>query len=120
MILRTLVLLLNLFFLIPHSHARLCGVVSLKGLDKTTGRVHDLQIPVGETMRFGTLDITPHYCTQSPDEVIPETIVFLEIKETKGTVPHLLFSSWMFASNPGVSALEHPVYDVWVEPRRLY
>ena len=26
----------------------------------------------------------------------------------------LLFSGWMFASTPGISALEHPVYDVWV------
>lgn len=25
-----------------------------------------------------------------------------------------LFSGWMFASSPGLSALEHPVYDVWV------
>ena len=25
-----------------------------------------------------------------------------------------LFSGWMFASTPGLSALEHPVYDVWV------
>lgn len=26
----------------------------------------------------------------------------------------LLFSGWMFSSSPGLSALEHPVYDVWV------
>lgn len=26
----------------------------------------------------------------------------------------MLFSGWMFASSPGLSALEHPVYDVWV------
>jgi hypothetical protein len=25
-----------------------------------------------------------------------------------------LFSGWMFASSPALSALEHPVYDVWV------
>ena len=25
-----------------------------------------------------------------------------------------IFSGWMFASSPGLSALEHPVYDVWV------
>ena len=26
----------------------------------------------------------------------------------------VLFSGWMFASSPALSALEHPVYDVWV------
>ncbi|MFT5180431.1 MAG: hypothetical protein ACI8S3_000304, partial [Alphaproteobacteria bacterium] len=25
-----------------------------------------------------------------------------------------LFSGWMFASSPALSALEHAVYDVWV------
>lgn len=25
-----------------------------------------------------------------------------------------VFSGWMFASSPGLSALEHPVYDIWL------
>lgn len=33
---------------------------------------------------------------------------------SEGTEPEFLFSGWMFASSPGLSALEHPVYDVWV------
>ena len=32
----------------------------------------------------------------------------------RGERPVRLFSGWMFASSPAVSALEHPVYDVWV------
>ena len=26
----------------------------------------------------------------------------------------VVFSGWMYASSPGLSALEHPVYDIWV------
>jgi hypothetical protein len=26
----------------------------------------------------------------------------------------LIFSGWMFAQSPALSALEHPVYDIWV------
>lgn len=34
--------------------------------------------------------------------------------EQEAADEELLFSGWMFASSPGLSALEHPVYDVWV------
>ena len=91
---------------------------TLKGLDKVTSRIHTLEVLVGETVRFGTLDITVRHSDQTPDTSAPETSVFLEIKERKDGKDVLLFSSWMFASSPGVSALEHPVYDVWVAPRQ--
>ena len=32
------------------------------------------------------------------------------LRWAKGSV----FAGWMFASSPALSALEHPVYDVWV------
>jgi hypothetical protein len=98
-------------------------VALLRGLDKVTGRVYDLKVPVGKSVRFGTLEIIVHYVDQTLEAEIPETTVFLEIKETKNKDGKdgpckTLFSSWMFASSPGVSALEHPTYDVWVSPRQ--
>jgi hypothetical protein len=57
--------------------------VSLKGLDKVTGRVYDLKVPVGKPIHFGTLEITAHHVDQSLDTDVPETTVFLEIKESK-------------------------------------
>lgn len=86
----------------------------LRGLDKVTGRVHDLEVAVGDTIQFGTLEITVRYCDQKPPEEIPETAAFLEVREKKDGEEKLLFSSWMYASSPSISALEHPVYDVWV------
>jgi len=36
-------------------------------------------------------------------------------EEANGTKPaNSVFSGWMFASSPGLSAVEHPVYDVWL------
>ncbi len=33
----------------------------------------------------------------------------------QGALPaNMVFSGWMFASSPALSALQHPVYDVWV------
>lgn len=91
--------------------------VILRGLDKVTGRIHDFEVLVGETVPLGPLKITVTHVDRSPEMTDPETAAFLEVRECKGGQEHLLFSSWMFASSPGVSALEHPVYDVWVVHR---
>lgn len=88
----------------------------LQTLDKVTGRVRTLEAPVEETVRFGTLDIMVRSCRKRPPEEPPESAAFLEVTEVKrGETPRRLFAGWMFASSPAVSALEHPVYDVWVK-----
>lgn len=87
----------------------------LQTLDKITGRVRTIDAPIDETVRFVTLSITAHVCRKRPPEEPPESAAFLEIREIKpGEMPRTVFSGWMFASSPAVSALESPVYDVWV------
>ena len=91
------------------------GVAVLQGLDKITARVSRFDVAVGETARFGTLLVTLRACREAPPIDPPEAAAFLEIKEVKpGEAPTALFSGWMFASSPALSALEHPIYDVWV------
>ncbi len=87
----------------------------LRGLDKTTARTETFTVPIGEATRFGTLWVTARACQQKPPEEAPDSSAFLEIAEPKvGGGFNPLFSGWMFASTPGLSALAHPVYDVWV------
>jgi hypothetical protein len=87
----------------------------LQGLDKVTARVSEVEAVVGAEARFGTLAITARACLESPPTEPPESAAFLEIRDV-GPVGdgRTVFSGWMFASSPAVSALEHPVYDVWV------
>ena len=90
-------------------------VVVLQGLDKVTARISQIQAPIGEEVAFGTLVIIARTCRKRPPEEAPETTVFLEIVDDKpGESPQLVFSGWMFASSPALSALEHAVYDIWV------
>ena len=90
-------------------------IAVLQGLDKITARVTTIEAPVGQSVRFGTLDITVKRCRKRPPEETPETTAFLEIRERRtGEHPADLFAGWMFASSPAVSSMEHPVYDVWV------
>ena len=90
-------------------------VAVLQGLDKVTARISTVRAPVGLTVRFGSLEIVARACVKRPPEETPESAAFLEISDVKqGEVPVKVFSGWMFASSPALSALEHPVYDISV------
>lgn len=87
----------------------------MRGLDKTTARISTFKAPVNEPVRFKTLEITARTCQKQPPEEPPESAAFLEIAELRPGEQRIdLFRGWMFASSPALSALEHPVYDVWV------
>lgn len=91
--------------------------VIIGGLDKITARKYRFEAPVGHTVKFKKLLITARTCHIRPPEETPETSVFIEINEPPpqgGDDLRRLFSGWMFASSPGLNALEHPVYDLWV------
>ena len=92
------------------------NVVVLQGLDKVTARTATFEVPVGSAHRFGTLEITVHHCWKAPPEEPPENKAFLEIVDIRpDREPKTVFTGWMFSSSPALNALEHPVYDVWVE-----
>jgi hypothetical protein len=97
------------------------SVAVLQGLDKTTARISKFEAPVDTPVRFGTLTITVRDCRKRPPEEPPESAAFLEIQDKRpgDAEPHRLFSGWMFASSPALSALEHPVYDVGVLDCRM-
>lgn len=87
----------------------------LQGLDKVTARVTTLRTSIGGTVRFGTLDVIVRHCDKRPPEETPESAAFLDIWERREGQSALgLFRGWMFASSPGLNALEHPVYDIWL------
>ncbi len=87
----------------------------LQGLDKTTARVSTIEAPLDRPARFGTLQIVARACHKKPPTETPESAAFLEIVDIRPDSPAIpVFTGWMFASSPSVSAMEHPVYDVWV------
>ena len=88
----------------------------LQGLDKVSGRIVAIEAPVGQAIHFGTLEMIVRTCRKHPPEDPPESAAFIDIWEIKSGEPAAsLFRGWMFASSPALSALEHPVYDVWVK-----
>lgn len=91
------------------------NAIRLQGLNKVTARVSTLEGPLGTSLRFGNLEIIARRCWKAPPEERPENAALLEIRELKSDeAPQTVFTGWMFSSSPGLSALEHPVYDVTV------
>ncbi len=87
----------------------------LRGVDKITGRVSTMTATLMQPLKFGALTIIPERCLTKPQEEMPENAVYLQIfEETKDVSQKQIFKGWMFSSNPALSPLEHPIYDVWL------
>ena len=91
--------------------------VVLQGLDKETARILSFGGRVGETVRFRTLDIAIRRCQRTPPDEPPERAAFLQIYDVDPDTGKrtMAFSGWMFKSKPALSAMDHPIYDVWVK-----
>ena len=85
------------------------------GLDKITGRIVSFEVAVDETVQFGALQLTPRVCYTRPPTESAKTTAFLEVDEVTLENKYRASSpGWMFASSPGLHAIEHPIYDVWL------
>jgi hypothetical protein len=84
------------------------------GLDKVTGKIKSFQIPINKEGRFGNLLIRPRVCYSRPVTEEPKTTSFVEVDELQQSSSKRIFSGWMLAESPGLNAVEHPVYDVWL------
>jgi hypothetical protein len=85
------------------------------GLDKITGRITSFDVAIEETVQFGALRVTPHACYSRPPTETPRTDAFIDVDEVtlQGEVRRV-FTGWMFATSPGLHAVEHPIYDIWL------
>lgn len=91
-------------------------VAVFSGLDKITGRLTDFDVFIDETVQFGALQVTPRVCKTSAEGEVTQTDAFVEVDEiTLDREIRRIFSGWMFAASPGLNAVEHPVYDVWLK-----
>jgi len=97
------------------------SAIMVRALDKVTAQTQDYTVQIGETLKFGSLSIDALHCEKRPPEELPETFAFLQIRDAvldgngqETEEAETVFSGWMFASRPALSALDHGVYDVWV------
>jgi hypothetical protein len=90
-------------------------VAIFAGLDKITGTITTFEVPIDGNKQFGSLVVRPRTCFSRPPEEEPKTTSFVEVEEVGADkMAKRIFTGWMFAESPGLNAVEHPVYDVWL------
>jgi hypothetical protein len=101
---------------LPASAERITNPIAVfNGLDKITGVTTSFEAKVGEEKQFGGLIVKADVCFTRPITEEPRTTAFVEVDEIGlDKQRRRAFSGWMFAQSPGLNAVEHPVYDVWL------
>jgi hypothetical protein len=101
----------------PVQAARIDNPVAVfSGLDKITGRITTFDVYVNETVQFGALQVTPKACYSRDQSEAQKIDGFVEVDEiTLDRKIRRIFTGWMFADSPGLNAVEHPIYDVWLK-----
>jgi hypothetical protein len=91
------------------------AVAVFAALDKVTAKISRLEIPLNETKTFGALKVTPRVCYSRAPTEPPKTTSFVEVDEMLlDGKEKRIFTGWMFADSPGLNAVEHPVFAVWL------
>ncbi|TCL70491.1 DUF2155 domain-containing protein [Rhizobium sp. BK251] len=91
-------------------------VAVFSGLDKITGRITTFDVYLDETVQFGALQVTPKACYSRDQAEAQKIDGFVEVDEiTLDRRIRRIFTGWMFADSPGLNAVEHPIYDVWLK-----
>lgn len=110
------IVLLSSLLAAPSAAQRIENPVAVfAGLDKITATIISFEVPLDTTKVFGVLEVTPRACYTRPPTEPPKTTAFVEVNELRQNgAPTQIFTGWMFADTPGLSAVEHPVYDVWL------
>ncbi|MFB9951019.1 DUF2155 domain-containing protein [Rhizobium puerariae] len=96
--------------------ARISNPVAVfAGIDKITGRITTFDVYLDETVQYGALQVTPKVCYSRDETEAQKVDAFVEVDEiTLDRKIRRIFSGWMFADSPGLNAVEHPIYDVWL------
>ncbi|HDR28705.1 MAG TPA: DUF2155 domain-containing protein [Rhodovulum sp.] len=84
----------------------------LRGLDRVSGEVVDLELAPGQGARVGRLQVMLRECRYPADNPASDAFALIEIADETGGAR--LFSGWMLASSPALNPLDHARYDVWV------
>lgn len=90
-------------------------IAVFNGLDKITGITTTFEVEIGKQKQFGGLVVQPQVCYSRPVTEEPKTTSFVAVDEIAAdNTRKTIFSGWMFAESPGLNAVEHPIYDVWL------
>ncbi|MBA1339329.1 MAG: hypothetical protein FD544_000341 [Pelagibacterales bacterium] len=90
--------------------------VNIVALDKITAKTSDLHILLGETKKFGLLEIKALQCGNVKSSAELSHAAYIQVKDLSEnkTDQVFVFNGWTFSSSTTLRPLDHPVYDFWL------
>ena len=84
------------------------------GLDKITAKTSDITINLGETKKFGPLEIKVLKCGIVSLENKKDSVAYLQVKDISENQNEkvFIFNGWTFASDPSIAPFDHAIYDL--------
>ena len=87
----------------------------MQAMDKVTGRVNKVTVPVNSKISYGDFSLVLRACKKRSAEETPENFAFIDVTDKSfGKEEYNIFRGWVLSSTPGISAIEHPIYDMWL------
>jgi hypothetical protein len=90
--------------------------VNIIALDKITAKTSDLHILLGQTKKFGLLEIKALQCGSIKSLSEPGHVAYIQVKDLSENKNEqvFVFNGWTFSSSTTLRPLDHPVYDFWL------
>ena len=91
--------------------------VNLIGLDKITAKTIPIKIKLGETAKFGLLEIKALKCGVSNNSKTKNnSVAYLQVRDISENQNEkvFIFNGWTFSSNPSIAPIDHAIYDIWL------
>ena len=90
--------------------------VNIVALDKITAKTSDLHILLGETKKFGLLEIKALQCGSIKSLTEPGHAAYIQVKDLSENKNNqvFVFNGWTFSSSTTLRPLDHPIYDFWL------
>ena len=90
--------------------------VNIVALDKITAKTSDLHILLGETKKFGLLEIKALQCGSIKSLTEPGHAAYIQVKDLSENKNNqvFVFNGWTFSSSTTLRPLDHSVYDLWL------
>ena len=90
--------------------------VNIVALDKITAKTSDIHILLGETKKFGLLEIKALQCGNVESLTEPGQVAYIQVKDLSDNKNNqvFVFNGWTFSSSTTLRPLDHPAYDFWL------
>ena len=90
--------------------------VNIIALDKITAKTSNINLILGETKKFGLLEIKAIKCGNVESHLEQSHAAYIQVRDLSDNVNDqvFVFNGWTFSSSTTLNPLDHPVYDLWL------